>query len=247
MKLLESFSPVSLADLDVVSLLHRVDSKYLLSLPQLERFLSSVAGGYQILTIDGRSCFCYRTLYYDTDRFSLYHDHHNGKRGRYKVRAREYIDSGLCFDEVKFKDNRGKTHKYRARRGSFSWRADGAFTAFVRERFPLDPALLAPRVAVTYNRFTFTDIHRSERMTVDTGVVFHASGGKAPLGDVAIVELKQERGRMATAAALALRELRIRCVGCSKYCLGVVSLCEGVKKNRFKNTIRYISKLSEAA
>ena len=44
---------------------------------------------------------------------TLYHDHHNGKLNRYKVRRRRYIDTDTEFLEVKLKNNKKRTIKSR--------------------------------------------------------------------------------------------------------------------------------------
>lgn len=239
------FSSISLAELESVSLLRRIDTKFLLPQARLNEFLGPLVCDYRLLTIEERNCFRYRTLYYDTDSFTLYHDHHNGKLGRFKVRAREYVDSGLCFDEVKYKSNKGKTQKYRQRRESFSTCIDESFSSLIRRHVHNEN--LIPRLTVTYDRMTFTDSNLCERMTIDTNVVFTADGQRELFGPVAIVELKQSRANALSLASLRLKEMKVRATGCSKYCIGVVRIFDCVKKNRFKNKIRLIHKMSEAA
>ena len=55
----------------------------------------------------------YRSLYYDTVDRQFFLDHHNERVNRYKVRFREYVNSGLSFLEVKCKNNKKKTIKNR--------------------------------------------------------------------------------------------------------------------------------------
>ena len=66
-----------------------------------------------MLEIDGRRAFRYRTTYFDTGELRIYRDHVQDRRRRYKCRAREYVDSGLCLFEVKLKGPRGRTVKHR--------------------------------------------------------------------------------------------------------------------------------------
>lgn len=40
---------------------------------------------------------------------TFYHDHHNGKLNRFKIRQREYMDTKTSFLEVKFKNNQRRT------------------------------------------------------------------------------------------------------------------------------------------
>jgi hypothetical protein len=58
--------------MDDVTLLHRTDTKYLLSEGQLYRALNRLTEHYQILEIDGRRVHRYRTLYLDTQELALY-------------------------------------------------------------------------------------------------------------------------------------------------------------------------------
>ena len=85
-QLLARFEPVSLRDLDDVALQDRVDTKMLLTVNQLCSALHQLTDHYQVLKIDGRRMHRYQTLYFDTPDLDFYHQHHNGKRNRYKVR-----------------------------------------------------------------------------------------------------------------------------------------------------------------
>lgn len=115
--LLEGYAPISLAEMEVVSLLKRVDTKYVLHIGQLFQALSGLRDRYRVLEVQGRRLNCYHTLYFDPPDFQLYHQHHNGQRSRYKVRSREYVDSQLVYLEVKCKNNRDQTVKSRLRTG----------------------------------------------------------------------------------------------------------------------------------
>ena len=48
--------------------------------------------------------------------FDLYHRHHIGRSNRFKVRSRRYVESDLCFFEVKYRNNKGRTIKNRIRK-----------------------------------------------------------------------------------------------------------------------------------
>jgi len=100
---LQHFTPIGLAQIEDMALLHRIDTKYVLSEAQLYQALSHLASTYHVLEIEGRRQQNYQTLYFDTPGFALYLQHHNGWRSRYKVRSRVYVDSGMTFFEVKHK------------------------------------------------------------------------------------------------------------------------------------------------
>ena len=111
---LDFFEKFSLEELqERAPMNRRVDQKYILSKEALPEVLAACAASYQLLTINSKHVFDYDTWYYDTPEYSLYHHHHQGKGNRFKVRKRYYVQSGETFVEVKKKNNKGITEKYR--------------------------------------------------------------------------------------------------------------------------------------
>ena len=110
-----AFEPVSLAGLDKVKLMNRVDSKYVFHRKHLDEILTEVAPHYAVLEIAEKRLFDYASLYFDTPDYELYRHHHMGKPNRVKLRYREYIDTGDVFFEVKKKIKGMRTDKYRVR------------------------------------------------------------------------------------------------------------------------------------
>ena len=92
-----NFSPISLKEMDNVSLLKRVDTKFLTTEKKLLEILSLISSDYNILDIDDKRLMKYSTLYFDTNDKMLYNYHHNKKGNRYKIRMRKYVDSNICF------------------------------------------------------------------------------------------------------------------------------------------------------
>ena len=111
--LAEEYSPINLDEMEMVSLLNRKDTKFLMSTHQLLNSMRSLQDDYRILSINGKRLNHYRSLYFDTPDFRLYNMHVNGRADRYKVRSREYTDSQLSFLEVKHKTNKDRTIKDR--------------------------------------------------------------------------------------------------------------------------------------
>src|SRR5699024_2428638 len=89
----------------------RVDRKYLVPQSLLEDMLADVGERLRVLEIDGQRDFGYRSVYFDTPELLWFHQHLQGKRCRFKVRTRTYLDSGLCRLEVKGKGRRAETVK----------------------------------------------------------------------------------------------------------------------------------------
>lgn len=96
------------------ALLHRVDRKYLVEPEHADsvvRFLAS--DGARALEIEGNRQFTYVSDYFDTPSLSLYRDAATGRRRRFKLRERVYVDSGLHFLELKTRGKRGVNVKDR--------------------------------------------------------------------------------------------------------------------------------------
>ena len=111
---LPPFRPVSLEEMDSVSLLNRIDSKYLTDERTLEGILADAQRcGYRALVADGEMISHYDTIYYDTPGHQMFLDHRNQRLVRQKVRTREYLASGRTFLEIKRKNNKGRTKKKR--------------------------------------------------------------------------------------------------------------------------------------
>ena len=121
---LSDFNSISLEDLDKVQLLNRKDTKFVFSQNKLLQLLDSLKPYYRILEIEGKRSFVYDNTYFDTDEFFFYTQHHNECRKRFKVRYRKYCETNEQYFEIKVKDNKNRTIKYRLkiikRNGYFS-------------------------------------------------------------------------------------------------------------------------------
>ena len=71
---LRQLSPISLADLDRVALMNRVDTKYVISDAMLPDVLAAISSDYGVLEIDGVRCAPYATLYFDSPDADCYRD-----------------------------------------------------------------------------------------------------------------------------------------------------------------------------
>jgi len=231
---LELYEPITLAEMDRVALMSRIDVKYLLDTAQLIGMLEALADDYQVLEVAGARLSRYSTLYFDTDNLDLYAAHHMGKAERYKVRSRTYLESGISFLEVKRKTNKGRTVKDRIKTAGPLARLTPEAVAFVESVVPSNARLLQPVLRNEFSRITLVSKRRPERVTLDLDVRFRGAGSRLALGPVAIVEVKQEgRGRESELAARA-RALGARPMALSKYCIGTALLYPSIKHNRFK-------------
>lgn len=113
-RLTRAFAPIGLAALNAkAEMLDRLDHKYVVQAPVLAAAAGELAALFDVLEIDSRRSFTYDTCYFDDPELRSYHDHHQGRRQRIKVRVRLYVEAALCYVEVKLKDKRGSTVKKR--------------------------------------------------------------------------------------------------------------------------------------
>lgn len=241
--LLNSFAPITLAEMKSVRLMNRVDTKFVTTLPRLMQLLEMAKDEYFVQEIDGERNSAYTTLYYDTPRLDMYIMHHNGCLGRQKVRVRQYVDSNLTFLEVKNKNNHRRTRKKRITVTGFDITGEQQ-REFLKPLCWWDVDTLQPALRNWFNRITLVNKAKTERVTIDTGLRFHncMSGLDKSLDQVVIIELKRDGNQPSPLLAM-LRDLHIHPYGFSKYCMGTALSNPSVKKNRLKPKLHYVERL----
>lgn len=256
-RILQNFEPITLPALTSVSLLNRVDTKYLLPASELPGILLALAPAYRALEIDGRREHRYQTTYFDAPDLALYHEHHAGRAARHKVRSRRYVDSGKTYFEIKARTNHGRTIKHRLEIGSSLTTLTPSMRAFLAERLPHDRQALQPVLDNSFWRITLAGVESAERLTLDLGVQFtqaivdHRADRDAGQGvrqavvpGVVIAELKQRGVDRRSPFVQLMQRQRIRPISVSKYCVGVAMLLPEVRHNRFKIKLRAFEKLA---
>jgi hypothetical protein len=234
---------VDLRTLDAgAALLTRIDRKYVVPIATFEQLLDGLDGQWRALDIDGRRLFGYTSTYFDTLDLATYRAHLQGRRRRFKVRVRHYVDSGECLLEVKRKGLRGVTVKERT--AHQAWRQfelgpDGhAFVADVlRGHATFPDTELAPVVTTSNRRATLAHLGSRSRLTVDVDLRC-GWGGRAALLRDGFVVLESKVGGHASEVDRLLRGLGERPVTISKYCLGVASLGLDVPHNPWRRSLR---------
>lgn len=239
------FDPLGLDELNGrAEMLSRIDNKYVVSKSDLEKVLPTMQAEFDILEIDEKRAFTYQTRYFDDQDRSAYYEHHQGLRKGFKVRVRRYVDADLTYLEVKVKGKRGQTVKQRLPIDEMpEFALDAAEMNFVRDTysghygrsFGYD---IRAALNIRFQRMTLVSKHGEERLTIDTGINFWSDVGHADLGNSAfIVEVKSPDGR-------GLADRLLRASGnrstkkCSKYCIGMATLGEVDRCNRFLPTMR---------
>lgn len=242
---IQAFAPTSLQEMDAVALLNRVDTKYVLSTGQLLTALKNLRYQYRVLAINGRRAHSYRTLYFDTPDFALYHAHVTGRAERYKVREREYVDTNIAYLEIKYKDWKQRTDKSRLPVPCHTESLDGRMRDFVGGFLPADSRGLEPKLWNTFQRITLVSVNQTERLTIDLDLSFDNGQSLLTLEDIAIAEVKQDRYSRGSAFAMEMRRQGIRETGFSKYCFGASQLFDEVKKNSQKEKALLIGKRNQ--
>ena len=233
--------------MDNVKLQDRIDTKFMFRENVLPLIFEKMKEDYFVLEIKGLRYNHYETLYFDTEDFDLYLRHHNGRVNRYKFRARKYVESNLHFFEVKFKNSKGRTIKDRIKSSEISHLISDTSHELVRNTSNINPDNLVAKIWVNYRRMTFVNKLSEERLTIDTKLMFIDKHQTIQVTGLAIAEVKQSSARHKSPFVSLMREHRIKEKSISKYCLGVISLNQNIKKNNFKPTLLYLQKLLKAS
>lgn len=243
--LLQSFKSIALEEMDSVSLMNRIDTKYIIPTGRLPSILETLANDYRVLVVNGQRFNHYRTLYFDTPRFDLYNLHVNGNAERYKVRSREYVDTHLSFLEVKHKTRKERTIKQRLLTEEPLQKVAGDAEEWLEDVFPYESRELEPKVWNTFTRVTLVRLEHFERVTLDFDITFYNNRRAAALNGVAIVEVKLDAQDRTSPFMVQMRLKHMHPQGFSKYCVGASMLYDQVKSNTIKPRIRWIEKISK--
>ena len=226
------------------SLMSRKESKYLMTFDQCLELISGLDGDYMVLDVDECRMSGYETEYYDDDSFTSYHQHHNGKANRYKLRARHYLSSDEYYIEVKEKKNTGVTVKNRIGISESSDMSEEEYDRFLRMSFPYDYHEFHPVISVEYKRVTLVSKKMNERITLDFDLTFKNSEKTYSFPAVVIGEVKMDKSITSSKALTYIRTLGIRERSFSKYCIGVSLIYSHLKHNRFKPNLLFLSRIS---
>ena len=234
--------PISLEEVnEEAALQRRVDKKFLLTAAQLAALIDKLDEDFRVMDIDGRRVFGYSSTYFDTADFDQYRAHRQGRRRRYKVRSRTYLDSGLCMFETKLKGLRGETDKHRIRypledRGRMNADARAFLTDLLDTQYGLAMPELGPVMAIDYNRGTLVNPISQERLTLDVQLLCRDGSQEMAGPDMVVVETKSADGRGVADRVLA--EMGIRDLSMSKYCVGLAMLHPQLPANRWSRLLR---------
>ena len=244
-QVLASYSPISLAEMDEVKLLNRVETKFVFKRNDFTDLLSNLAPYYKVVKIDNQLIHNYESLYFDDPNLFLYNEHHRGRPNRFKVRYRRYVDSNLMFFEIKHK-RKGRTAKRRVKVTGINDQL-GMLEKQLLNESEIPNLDLHPVTANSYKRITLVNKTSIERLTFDIDLAFKQNGKEEKLGDIVIAELKQERITRTSPFFKLARKMQLRPLRVSKYCTGLIQMAapHALKYNRFKKKLIHINKLSD--
>ena len=214
----------------------RIDRKYVLGADAVPGVLAAV-DGLRVLEIDDRRAFGYRSVYFDTPGLAAFHDAGRGRRRRFKVRTRVYVQSGDAMLEVKTRGPRGTTVKTRlpydqadAGRLTDAGRAFVAATLAEHHVDGVDVGALVPSLHTAYDRATLLltpggPAAQPSRATIDTNLVWSRPGSTAePLRGTGLVIVETKGGSSPSALDRALWRGGVRPSRISKYGTGLAAL-----------------------
>jgi hypothetical protein len=242
---IDSLNSVSLKELDSVSLLNRVDSKYVVTFSQLEFIFQCLQENYSVLEIDGVRAFSYENNYFDTPSLLFYRDHHNGYANRIKVRSRRYVEANMSFFEIKKKENINRTNKYREKIPKILTSLNEVRKQKIQDftRKEIDEVNLI--LKNNFRRITLVNKAFTERVTIDTNLTFIDDNQELNFGEIAIIEVKQSKSSIKSELTSFLKKNNIREQSISKYIYGVMLLMPNIKKNKFLPIIKKINTLNQ--
>lgn len=241
-KLISCYDTVGLKDMGQLQLMNRIDTKFLLSHNAIIDCLSAHIEDYAVVEINGKAILPYDTTYYDTEGLSMYYEHHNGKNRRYKIRYREYLESGDKFLEIKLKE-KNRTNKRRIPVNQFEEVLLGSQQEFINDNSPYYAEDLVPTLSTIFDRITLVSKINCERITIDFNLRFINETKEKLIDNCVIVEVKRNREEVFSKFSRTIKSKGFLSTSISKYCLGTIALNNDVKYNRFKPRLREVSKL----
>ncbi len=244
---LDFFNPISLEETSSVKLMNRTDTKFIFHIDKLESILKKASKDYRILEVNNTKLASYNTIYFETDNFQMYNAHHQGKKNRYKIRKRKYVESQINFLEIKFKSNKGKTIKKRIKLNNFDEHFSKETEEFIIKNSPVNPNSLKAKLYIDFSRITLVSTEKKERITIDTGLIFNNNSEDAELKSLVIAEVKKEGFAGTTEFAKILKSEKIYSAKISKYCTGTILLNKNLKFNRFKPLFLNLNKITNGS
>lgn len=238
---LARFAPATPSLLADRALLRRIDTKFAHSSARVAAILERLTDDYAVLPAGDSLVARYETLYFDSPDFRCFTEHLRGRRPRYKVRMRHYLDRDVSYLEVKQKTNANRTVKWRRPIDFRSTTLTDEDRLFLEEHCPWAQGMQRA-LWTNFHRVTLVGLHTMERVTIDLDLSFERGQERAALDGGVIVEVKQDRFDSRSPILLALRANEVRPLSISKYCAAATLLVPGARSHRYRPRLRALRK-----
>ena len=225
------------------ALLTRVDRKYLVPSATARTILSTFSTEARVLEMNGNRTFAYDSVYFDTPSLASYMLAAHGRRRRFKIRTRTYVDSAVSFLEVKTEGAREATVKERIPYELCDRdRLTEEGLAYVKETLtavmgdvhigPLEPVL-----STRYDRTTLFLPESGSRATIDADVTWQSPDGQPWMLDNSVV-IETKSGSAPAPLDRHLWAHGVRPCRISKFATGMAALHPELPANRWNQTLR---------
>ena len=218
----------------------RVDTKFVLRLDELDYLLSLLSTDFSVVTAGQSMVGRYQNLYFDTAEYRFLREHHRGRRPRFKVRIRHYVDRNISALEIKEKSPNERTRKLRKPIPFLAEQLSEGHCAFLDEHPRITASVLHPSLRVDFSRITLVAKHVDERLTIDTDLRFSHGDRESALDSMVIAEIKQARFSPRGPGMLALRRVGAMRLRISKYMTGGQLLLPSVRLQRYEPRLKLL-------
>lgn len=228
------------------ALLKRTDTKFALPAGDLFLVLRDMRNHYAVVVAGQVRAADYRTLYFDSEEQLFLAEHCRGRRPRFKVRVRHYVDRKRSYLEVKEKTPSNQTVKSRRERAFMNTELNDEDLRFVDAHNPVRAESLRPTLWTNFKRITLAGIDVRERITLDFDLRFQRDDAEVSTGEWLIAEVKQATFTPRSPGFLALRNRRARLVNFSKYCTGASMLIDHPRQKHYLARLHELKGTSHA-
>lgn len=247
-KLLASLKVTDRADLSTeFNLQTRTDRKYLISKRQLENIIKLTESDFSVVSDSGKLISQYESVYFDTPDLELHKLAAVGRRRRFKLRTRTYVESEITFLELKVRNSRSQTNKIRLDIPFEQRYSDpDAYQLWIENELATHdisgPTAYASSLSVSFHRSTLVSLTEASRVTIDTALKFNdISAFNSP--NWIILETKS--AGQPSHLDRTLWRAGIRPGKVSKYGVGIALLNPATPRNKWNRTIRMAFKGSD--
>ena len=217
----------------------RIDRKYVVPVTAIGALIESVPHDTRALEIAGRRSFGYRSVYFDSPDLVSFHTAGRGRRLRFKVRTRAYLDTGTSWLEVKTRAGRGATIKQRmVHADAFSVDASFVDATLADARIDTAAAHLEPVLVTRYRRSTLFLPGPDSRVTIDVDLSWTSLRNARAVNRPQLAVVETKTGSTPSAVDRLLWAAGHRPVRLSKYGVGLAALHPELPRLKWHRTLQ---------